>query len=68
MDLVARGGPGGVGLAVDRLDAHPRHERRDVQPAQPDAFCSQQVTQHAGASKRIIQMHLIDPAHERQII
>jgi len=32
-----------------------------------NAFQAQQVTQHAGASKRMVEVQLVDPAHQGQI-
>jgi hypothetical protein len=32
--------------AVDRLDAHPPHHRRDPFPTNRDALATQQITQH----------------------
>ena len=54
-------------LAVDRLDAHPPHHRRDPLPTDRDALATQQITQHPTARERIVQVQRIDPQHGRQI-
>ena len=56
-----------LGFAVQRFDANADH--RGAHPLAPDpvAFSPQQVAQHPGSSKRIGQMPLVDPAHQRQI-
>ena len=32
-----------------------------------DALATQQIAQHQAARERVIQMHLVDPSHHRQI-
>jgi hypothetical protein len=56
-----------VGLAVQRLDAHAPHQRAHVPAADLDALQAQQVAQHAAAGKRVLQVHLVDAAHQRQL-
>src|SRR6202789_1752059 len=53
--------------AVDRLDPHPPHHRRDPLPTDRDAFATQQIAQHPAARERMIEVQLIDPPHDRQI-
>jgi hypothetical protein len=53
--------------AVDRLDAHPPHHRRDPFPTNRDALATQQITQHPTAREWIIEVQRIDPPHGRQI-
>jgi hypothetical protein len=56
-----------VGLAVQRLDAHAPHQRAHVPPADLDALQAQQVAQHAAAGERVLQVQLVDAAHQRQL-
>jgi hypothetical protein len=56
-----------VGLAVQRLDAHAPHQRAHVPAADLDALQAQQVAQHAAAGKRVLQVQLVDAAHQRQL-
>jgi hypothetical protein len=53
--------------AVERLNAHPPHHRRD--PLSPDrgALAAQQIAQHPAARKRVIEVQFVNPAHDRQI-
>ena len=67
IDLVARRGFAGVRAAVDRLDPHALHQRRDMAAADRDALAVQQVAQHPAARERVVEMQLVDPAHDRQI-
>jgi hypothetical protein len=53
--------------AIDRLDAHPPHHRRDPLPTDRDTFASQQIAQHPTARERVVQVQLIDPPHDRQV-
>ena len=56
-----------VGLAVQRLDAHAPHQRAHVPPPHIDAPQAQQIAQHAAAGERVLQMQLVDAAHQRQL-
>jgi hypothetical protein len=56
-----------VGLAVQRLDAHAPHQRAHVPAADLDALQAQQVAQHAAARERVLQVQLVDAAHQRQL-
>jgi hypothetical protein len=47
-----------VGLTVERLDAHPLHQCRDVKPPHVHALPSQQVPQHPAAGKRIVEVRI----------
>ena len=44
-----------------------RHERSQVAAANVDALALQLSAQHACAHERVLQMQLVDAAHERQI-
>jgi hypothetical protein len=57
----------GVRLAIQGLQAHASHQGGHMPPPNRMAFLPQQIAQHPGASKRMRQMQLIDPAHQRQI-
>jgi hypothetical protein len=56
-----------VGLAVQRLGAHAAHQRADVPAPDLHAFAAKQVAQHARAGERMLQVQLVEPAHERQV-
>lgn len=56
IDLVPRCRLRRVRPPVDSLDRHLRHQRRDLQPADLDAFGSKQVAQHTAARKREIHV------------
>ena len=53
--------------AIQRLDPHALHQRRDVLAADMHAFATQHVAQHPAARERIVQMQFVDAAHDRQI-
>jgi len=57
----------GARLWAQSLDAHARHERSQVAAANVDALALQLSAQHACAHERVLQMQLVDAAHERQI-
>jgi hypothetical protein len=57
----------GVGAAIQRLDAHLAHQRRDVQATDLAAFRPQKPLQHPAARERIVEMQLIDPPHYGQV-
>ena len=67
IDLVPGRRLGGVGLAIERLDAHPLHQRGDMQAPDREALRQQQVAQHPAARKRVRQMQFIHPPHDGQI-
>ena len=67
IDLVAGRRLRRVRPAVERLDPHAPHQRRDVPAADRDALATQQVAQHPAARERVVQMQLVDPPHHRQI-
>jgi hypothetical protein len=52
---------------INRLDAHPPHQRGDQFPADHHAFAAQQVAQHPAARERIVQMQRVDPTHDRKL-
>ena len=55
--------PAGVGLAVQRLDAHPPHQCGDVSTPGGESLLAEQASHHPTACKRIL-MQLIDAAHQ----
>ena len=67
IDLVPRRRLRRVRTAVDRGDPHPPHQRRDMTPAHLMAFAVQKPFQHPAARERILQMQLVDPAHQCEI-
>ena len=58
--------PAGVGLLVQRHDAHRPHQRGDVLAADEVAFAFEQVAQHAAAREGVLEVQLIDAAHQGQ--
>ncbi len=67
VDLVPQCRFRGVGLAVKRLDAHPLHQRGDVQPSDLEALLNQQALQHPAAREQELNVQLVDPVHQLQI-
>lgn len=57
----------GVGLAIQRLNAHTPHQRAHVTTANLDTSQGQQVAQHPATGKRVVQVQAIDEFHQRQI-
>jgi hypothetical protein len=68
VDRVRRMAPAGVGLAVQRLNAHRVHQCGDVLATDEMAFALEQVAHHAAARERVLEMQLIDAAHHAQIL
>ena len=56
-----------VRAAVERLQPHPLHQRRDTQPTDHHALLPEQVPQHPAAGERIEQVQLVDPPHDGQV-
>jgi hypothetical protein len=54
-------------LSIQGLKAHPSHQRPDMFTAHRGAFLSQQISEHARASKRPPHMQAIDLRHESLI-
>jgi len=67
VDLVAGRGLAGARLGCQRLNAHFEHERSDVTPSRMDALARQLVAQHPCAHEGMLQVRLVELAHERQI-
>ena len=57
----------GAGLGRQGLDAHALHERADVAPADLHAFARELPAQHASAHEGVLQVQLVDAAHERLV-
>ena len=47
-------------------DAHPPHQGRDLPPPNGMPLLPEEIPQHAGAGRRILQMPLVNPPHQRQ--
>src|ERR1035438_3451619 len=60
-------GFGGVGAAIDGLHAHPSHQRFDMPAANFQALLAKQIAQHPAAGERIVEMQLVDLAHQPQV-
>ena len=56
----------GAGLAIHRIDPHARHQGAHTRAPDRMALSPQEVPQHSSSSKRIGQMELVDPTHQRQ--
>ena len=67
VDLVARVALAGARLRAQRLDAHALHERAHVAPPDMNALALQLAAQHASAHEGMLQVQLIDAAHECQV-
>ena len=67
VDLVPRRWLRGPRAAIERLDAHRLHQRRHVEPAHLMAFGHQHSPEHPAAGERVVEVQLVDPAHEREI-
>ena len=48
------------------LNSHAAYQGRHPSPANGAALLPQEIAQHAGAGKWILQMPLVDPAHPRE--
>jgi len=57
----------GVGPAIHGRDAHASHQGGHVPPPNGLALSPQEVTQHPGTGKRIVQMQCVNPAHQCQL-
>jgi len=57
----------GVALAIYGRDADPLHERADMLTTDLDTLQLEHVAQHTRASKREVQVQLVDPSHQHQI-
>jgi hypothetical protein len=57
----------GVGLLVQRLDAHLLHQSGDVLAADLVALPLEHVTQHAAAGKWMPHVQFLDPPHQCQV-
>ncbi len=57
----------GVGLLVQRLDAHARHQRADVQSADLMSFSLETAAQQPAAGERMLQVQFVDAAHQRKV-
>jgi hypothetical protein len=54
-------------LRYNCFDAHFAHQRADVLASDHYALSLEQAHQHARAGKRMLQVQLVDAAHERKI-
>jgi hypothetical protein len=67
IDLMARRRLRRVRPAIERLDPHAPHHRRDPLAADRDALATQQIAQHPAARERVVEMQFVDPPHHYQI-
>src|SRR5205823_9731582 len=67
VDLVPSSRFGGIRPAIERLDPHPPHHRRDPLAADRDALPTQQIAQHPTARERVVEVQFVDPPHDRKI-
>ncbi len=51
---------------IHRGNAHTPHQGRDLPPPTGMALLPEESTRHAGAGKRILQMPLVNPTHQRR--
>lgn len=56
-----------AGLRRQGFDAHSLHERGHMAPAHRDVFALELAAQHARAHEGVLQMQLVDAAHQRQL-
>ena len=56
-----------VRLAIHGLNTHAPHQGRDVPPPNRMTVSPQEIAQHPGSGKRILQMQRVDPAHQGQL-
>src|SRR4051794_7794908 len=54
----------GVGLAIEGLDTHPPHQRRDTAAADLGSLLVQEVPQHPAACERKLEVRLVRSAHD----
>src|SRR4051794_35726760 len=52
---------------LERLDAYPLHQGRDMPAADVDPFLFEEVAQHPAARERELKMQLVHSAHDGQI-
>src|SRR3954468_22821116 len=52
---------------LERLDAYPLHQGRDMPAADVDPLLVEEVPQHAAARKREFEVQLVHPAHDGQV-
>src|SRR3974377_2353032 len=68
INLVSRRGLAGVRAPIDRLDPHALHQCHDMAAANRNALAVQQIAQHSAPRERVIQMQLVDPPHDLQVL
>ena len=68
VDLRVARGNAGSRPAIQRLDGHAAHQGRHVDPADVEAFPLELLGQPAGTVERVLQVQLIDPTHNPQIL
>jgi hypothetical protein len=66
IDLVGGMPLAGARSAIHRLDPHAPHQGGYVPPPNRMAVSPEQIAQHAGSRKRMVQMECVDPAHQGQ--
>jgi hypothetical protein len=66
VDLMGRMPAAEMRLPIQGLNTHAAHQGRHMPPPDGLALLPQEITQHAGAGKRMGQMQLVDPPHQRE--
>jgi hypothetical protein len=67
VDLVPRRRFRGIRLAVDRLHAHPLHQRSDMPAADFDPLFGEEIPQHPAPRERKLKVDLVHPTHDDEI-
>ena len=67
VNLVSWRGFGRVGPAIDGLDRHLPHQHPDMPAADLQSLLPEQIAQPPVASKRVIQVQLVDAQHQPQV-
>jgi hypothetical protein len=66
VDLMGRMPAAEMRLPIQGLNTHAAHQGRHMPPPNGLALLPQEIAQHAGAGKRMGQMQLVDPPHQRE--
>ena len=66
VNLMGRMPPAERRLPIQGLKAHAAHQGGHMPPPHRVPLVPQEITQHAGAGKRILQMEFVDPPHQCQ--
>jgi len=66
VDLMGRMPAVEMRLPIQGLNTHAPHQRGDMSSSNGVALLPQEIAQHPGAGKRMGQMQLVDPPHQRE--